>query len=320
MSPSRPHSLRKRQSLQLVDLESRVNQLAQENRQLQEARTRAERIAQDASTEKESHAITVRNATDAVAQRDLQIREKDEQIQELREELEITQNEVARLAQEHARLSEHNRGLAESVTDERFTSLQSEHDNAHSQWQTTLVALAALQAKHKTMEHGMEQIVRDEIEKATADQAREIGRLQAELDASMAHVEELQKQLLAARQADDDFLAVKDEDYFEGACEQLCSHIQQWVLRFSKFSDSRQCRLSSDIKDKKIEDRLDDTILDGSDVDALLNDRIKRRDIFMSITVSMIWEYIFTRYLFGLDQSQRQTLKKLEKNLSEIGK
>jgi hypothetical protein len=95
--------------------------------------------------------------------------------------------------------------------------------------------------------------------------------------------------------------------------------VQQWVLRFSKFSDSRQCRLSSEIKDKKIEDRLDDAILDGSDVDALLNDRVKRRDIFMSIVMSMIWEYIFTRYLFGLDQSQRSTLKKLEKNLTEIG-
>ena len=91
------------------------------------------------------------------------------------------------------------------------------------------------------------------------------------------------------------------------------------MLRFSKFSDTRPCRLSVDIKDRKIEDRLDDAVLDGSDVDSLLADRVKRRDVFMSMTMSMLWEYIFTRYMFGLDQGQRQKLKLVEKQISEVG-
>jgi hypothetical protein len=33
----------------------------------------------------------------------------------------------------------------------------------------------------------------------------------------------------------------------------------------------------------------------------------------------MIWEYVFTRYLFGMDREQRQKLKSLEKTLSEVG-
>jgi hypothetical protein len=35
--------------------------------------------------------------------------------------------------------------------------------------------------------------------------------------------------------------------------------------------------------------------------------------------MAMIWEYIFARYLFGMDREQRQKLKSLEKQLSEIG-
>jgi hypothetical protein len=73
------------------------------------------------------------------------------------------------------------------------------------------------------------------------------------------------------------------------------------------------------VKDDRIETRLDDAILDGSDVDMLLADRIKRRDVFMSLVMSIIWEHVFTRYLFGMDQEQRQKLKSLQKTLTEVG-
>jgi hypothetical protein len=91
------------------------------------------------------------------------------------------------------------------------------------------------------------------------------------------------------------------------------------VLRFSKFSDMRACRLTSEINDEKTIDRLDNAVLDGSDVDRYLSDRVKRRDIFMSMTMNMIWEFVFTRYLFGMDREQRQKLKSLEKMLTEVG-
>jgi len=81
----------------------------------------------------------------------------------------------------------------------------------------------------------------------------------------------------------------------------------------------RACRLTSEINNDKTIDRLDNAILDGSDVDNYLADRIKRRDVFMSMTMTMVWEFVFTRYLFGMDRAQRQKLKSLEKLLSEVG-
>lgn len=149
------------------------------------------------------------------------------------------------------------------------------------------------------------------------------------LASAREQIKGLQKQILASKKPGESFLTIRDEDYFDSACQQLCQHVQQWVLRFSKFSDTRACRLSSDIQAdarldaatrEKIDKRLDNAILDGSDVDSLLADRVKRRDVFMSIVMSMIWEYVFTRYLFGMDREQRQKLKSLEKTLSEVGK
>jgi hypothetical protein len=139
-----------------------------------------------------------------------------------------------------------------------------------------------------------------------------------ELDAANEQIRTLQRQILSAK-SNSDFLVIRDEDYFDAACQQLYQHVQQWVLRFSKFSDMRVCRFSSEIPDDKIIDRLDNVILDGSDVDSYLSDRVKRRDVFMSVVVSMIWEYIFVKYLFGMDRQQRSMLKSLESLLLEVG-
>jgi chromosome segregation ATPase len=316
MSP-RPQSLRKRQSSHILDLQSRVEQLQSDNRSLHDARSQAEQAALDAASTRDAHANTIRNAEQAVAERDVNIREKDEHIRELRENVESLQNEVDRLAQENAQLTEENHGIASSA--QEYTNLKSEHETTHKRWQDALIAIAALKAQHTHMNGKMESMVREEISKATVDQEREIERLQSELDASMEQVKALQQQLLSSKQSNESFLALRDEDYFDAACQQLCQHVQQWVLRFSKFSDNKLCRLSSEIKDDTIINRLDDAILDGSDVDDMLRDRVKRRDVFMSIVMSLLWEHIFTRYLFGLDQSQRQKLKSVEKQLMEIG-
>jgi hypothetical protein len=102
-------------------------------------------------------------------------------------------------------------------------------------------------------------------------------------------------------------------------CQHLFDGVSQWVLRFSKFSDMRASRLSSEIKNERVIDKLDNSVLDGSDVDTYLNDRVRRRDIFTSMVMVMIWEFVFTRYLFGMDREQRQILKSLEKQLSDNG-
>ncbi len=306
--------MRKRQSIHIIDLETRVERLVSENRELHDARARAEQGAQAVMHQRE---INEREVAEAVAARDAQIREKDAEIVRIKVALESVQHEVARLNQVNQSLADSSRALSPE-SDSRYAALQAESAHAHQQWQESAKALDELRQQHAQMSAGMEDIVRDEIASALEDRNAEIHRLQDELETAMERIRSLQQQILASKQGDD-FLSVRDEDYFDSACQQLCQHVQQWVVRFSKFSDTRACRLSSEIADERIEARLDNAILDGSDVDMLLADRVRRRDVFMSVVMTMVWEYVFTRYLFGMDREQRQMLKSLEKTLTEIG-
>jgi hypothetical protein len=303
--------------MHIMDLETRLDQVVVENRMLQEAKAKAEKAMQDVSQDREVHTNTIRQATEAVAARDLSIQEKDTLISQLRNTLDQLQTEVHRLTEENAQLAVQRQEL-EATANQRHESLQTENAHAHAQWQTSTRELEELKSQHQTMSSGMEQIVRDEITDALEGKDAEIQRLQEELEKAMEQIKTLQGEILSNKQGES-FLNVRDEDWFDSACQQLCQHVQQWVIRFSKFSDSKMCRLSSDIRDDKIRDRLDDAVLDGSDVDLLLGDRTKRRDVFMSVVMSMIWEYVFTRYLFGMDREQRQKLKTLEKTLTEVG-
>ncbi|KAK6068174.1 hypothetical protein SCUP234_11256 [Seiridium cupressi] len=275
-SPTRPHSMRRRQSMQVLELESRVEQLVAENRMLADARLQA-----DANGNQRA-AIT--------------INERDALIEQLRSSLEEYKREVERLKEVNEGLHSANAQLA-TQQNERYSHLQLQHASASSELE------------------GM----RSSLDKSLQDKDAEIEQLRNELEATRQQVRAMQQQILASKPADADFLRLKDEDHFDHRCQQLCAHVQQWVLRFSKFSDMRASRLTSEINDVKIVDKLDNTVLDGSDVDDYLSDRVKRRDIFMSMTMHMIWEYVFTRYLFGMDREQRQKLKTLEKLLSDVG-
>jgi len=292
-SPTRPHSMRRRQSMQVLDLESKVEQLIAENRMLAEAKVQAEQTL--AST---SHAST-------------SLIEKDAEIDSLKRTLDWLQNEVTRLTQVNEGLNSAHIELGRQHND-RYGALESQHAQATRDLQEVRDA-------HDSLSAGMEGIVRNQVQGAVQEKDQEIAQLRAELDAAKEQIREMQRHILASKANEVDFLTVRDEDYFDNACQSLCQHVQQWVLRFSKFSDMRACRLSSEINNEKTLDRLDNAILDGSDVDTYLADRIKRRDVFMSMTMNMVWEFIFTRYLFGMDREQRQKLKSLEKTLSEVG-
>jgi len=277
--------MRRRQSMQVLDLESRVEQLAAENRMLAEFKAQAERTLQ--SSQHASSSLV----------------EKDAEIDSLKRSLEWLQNEVSRLTEANDGLASANVTLARQHGD-RYGMLESQHS------QTTRELEEAREA-HNNLSADVEGVVQDK------DQ--EIAQLRAELEAVKERIRAMQRQILASKASDSEFLTIRDEDYFDNACQQLCQHVQQWVLRFSKFSDMRACRLTSEINNDKTIDRLDNAILDGSDVDSYLADRIKRRDVFMSMTMTMVWEFVFTRYLFGMDREQRQKLKSLEKTLSEVG-
>ena len=305
--------MRKRQSMQILDLESRLDQLVSENRLLQEAKSRAERNLDDTSQDSKKQGNALR---EAIETRDLYLRQKDDELRELRQILEGFQSQVSQLTEVNETLTA-SRSL-DSEHEQRYNQLEAEHAHTREQWQQSTRELDELRQQHANLSGGMEAIVKHEIEVAVEARNAELRQVRDELDAAKEQVRALQQQILASR-SKDDFIIQRDEDYFDGQCQKLCQHVQQWVLRFSKFSDMKACFLASEIADEKIVDRMENAILDGSDVDNYLSDRIKRRDVFMSVVMTMIWEYIFTRYLFGMDREQRQKLKSLEKTLSEVG-
>jgi hypothetical protein len=341
MSPTRPPSVRKRQSILIMDLQTQIDQLAANNSSLENAKARVEETLQAAQYQRQIDEQVVAEAAEA---RDREIRQRDIDIAQLKDTLHRLREEIARLNELNNTLSEANRNLIRDTNEryaqlqaegqlvqqqnERYAELQAEGQLVQQQWQTSQRELEQLRAQHEQLARGVEGAVRDEIGIALDDRNAEIDRLNAELALAKEEIKTLQKQILASKKPSESFLTIRDEDYFDSACQQLCQHVQQWVLRFSKFSDTRPCRLSSEIAQdtridtatrQKIDTRLDNAILDGSDVDSLLADRVKRRDVFMSVVMTMIWEYVFTRYLFGMDREQRQKLKSLEKTLSEVG-
>ncbi|KXL43986.1 hypothetical protein M433DRAFT_68832 [Acidomyces richmondensis BFW] len=293
--------------MHIVELESRLDQLVAENKALQDAKIEAER----------GHGVrNGDNAQDALAARDRQLQEKDFEINQIKASLESMREELDRLREVNNGLTQANRNLVDDMNG-RYATLQQEHAHAHEQWQQASRDLESLRQEHGRLTNGMKDAIEAEIATALATKNAEILRLREQLDIASEQIRALQVQIQSSRA--NDFLTIRDEDYFDGACQKLCQHVQQWVLRFSKLSDNRICRLSMDLKDEKLEARLDNAILDGSDVDKLLADRVRRRDVFMSVVMTMVWEYVFTRYLFGMDREQRQKLKALEKTLAEVG-
>ncbi|KKK15053.1 hypothetical protein ARAM_006823 [Aspergillus rambellii] len=299
-SPSRPPSIRHRRSMQhLQELEFRLDQLISENRALSAARDAAEGKLRNAS-------LARRKSDHALNSRDADLRDRESELEQLKKSVEWFQNEVTRLTEENKGLSTTNAGLiaahAVEIQDTRQTSSRE---------------LEELRSQNERLSSDLHGRIKQEIETALAQKNTELRRLREELESARDKVKELQQQIAASMQ--DNVIAFRDEEYFSAASQKLCGHVQQWVLRFSKHSDHRRCRKLMELQDEKIADRFDNAILDGSDTDSYLSDRVRRRDVFMSVVMTMVWEFIFTRYLFGMDREQRQKLKSLEKQLIEVG-
>ncbi|EZF10576.1 hypothetical protein H112_08155 [Trichophyton rubrum D6] len=306
LSPTRPPSVRRRRSLQrLQELETRLDQLVSENRLLGSSKAAAEKAI-------ESHAVAQRQHARALEARDQTIQNKELEIQQLQKSSDWLKKEITRLTEVNEGLAAANASYAAS------RGLDGgDKSNYKEEWEKSQRELEKVRAQYAQLSSGLEQMVKHEVGTALADKDAEIQLLRDNLADAQDKIKELQEQIQAS--AKDDILVFHDEDYFDNACQKLCQHVQQWVLRFSKFSDMRVCRTTSVLRDEKIVDRFENAILDGTDVDTYLSDRVGRRDVFMSVAMTMMWEYIFTRYLFGMDREQRQKLKTLEKHLSEVG-
>ena len=308
-SPVRPPSITKRRSMQQIqDLQARVDQLASDNRMLAEAKIVAERHLEEFHLDRNRAEYATE---EALREAELKVQERDEEIEKLKVEVEV-------MAAQHDEQSRSmGAGTAAGLAGAAGLAAGA---MAGGSWEEDKQELEDLRSQHRELSTGVDEIVRREVDSAVAEKTVEIERLQNDLTLAKQRIKELQSQILRERsQAGDSIITFRDEDYFDQKCQELCQHVQGWVLRFSKFSDSRVCRSTSDVRDEKVVDRFDNAILDGSDVDVYLGDRVKRRDVFMSVVMTMIWEYVFTRYLFGMDRDQRQKLKQLEKNLGEVG-
>ena len=304
--------MRRRQSMQILDLETRLDQLQSENRLLHDAKNRAERNLDEAAHD---HSQKTRALDEAIQTRDLYLRQKSEELEQLKQTLQGLQGEVSRLAEANESLS--SLRDVDSNYEQRYRDLETEHATSRQLWESRTREFDELRSKHASLSGNMEALVAHEVDLALQSKDAEVRQLREELDATKEQVRALQKQILAARK-DDDMLVDRDEDYFENECEQLCRHVKAWVMRFSKFSDHKKCRKLDEVRDETIADRFDNAMLDGSDVNVYLADRVKRRDVFMSVVMFMVWEYIFKRYLFGMDKEHRQKLKVLEKTISEV--
>lgn len=309
-SPTRPSSIRRRQSMQILDLETRLDQLVSENRSLLDAKNRAERNLDTSSQDSQQETQALQ---EALQLRNQYLQQKDEELVALKHTLQVLQNQVTNLG-------EASRGLDSNDNDwqQRYVELENDHSATRGQLLDQSEELEQLKNKHTSLSGGMEAIIANEVRLALQSKDVELNQIRSELEYAKQQVRALQQEILVARRGDEDSIDL-DEDYFEEKCEELCKHVQSFILRYSKFSDMRICRRLDEVSDEEITDRFDNAILDGTDVDEYLEDRIQRRDVFMSVVMSIMWNYIFTRYLFGMDREQRSKLKSLEKTLTEVG-
>ncbi|GLA14302.1 hypothetical protein AnigIFM62618_000678 [Aspergillus niger] len=111
-------------------------------------------------------------------------------------------------------------------------------------------------------------------------------------------------------------LVIYDEDDFQHSLATLFGKCSRWVSMLLEHSNHAPC-LSLGELNEHIADRFRNAILDGSDVDGLLANPLYRKNTFISVTITMVWEFIFTRYLFGLERRIRSAIKRLEKELSQ---
>lgn len=307
MSPTRPPSMRKRQSMQFADLEQRFEQLAADHRSLTSAKSAADRRLEEQARD---HSQQRQTYEDAVQEHKSYLLEKDAELSRLHDILDGFKRQVSELTSVNEELQT-SRGLdPDRVGDQSFQILAGQHD-------TTKRELEGLREQHTRLAKDHEDILEREIEAVRQEKDYELQQLQEELESAKEQVKSLQQQILASR-SDEDYIE-HDEDYFESKCTALCQQVQQWVLRFSKFSDSHACRLVGELKDDTLADLFDDAILDGTEVDEYLQDRIKRRDVLMSVVMSRIFDFVFRRYLFGLDREHRKKLKDLDATLTEVG-
>lgn len=115
------------------------------------------------------------------------------------------------------------------------------------------------------------------------------------------------------------YLGTKDLCHFSSSCRQLLDLLRIWCDQFSRFSAGRTCVPITQISDEASRDHVEDVMLDDRGVRRMLEDEKSRSEVFVAIAMRVIWEQVFSRFLFGLGHGEVEKLLSLEKTLAQCG-
>lgn len=284
-SPTRPHSMRRKQSMQLLDMQAQMAAMAEEL----------------AAARQEKAVI-------------LQAKEAAERnLDEARRE--------AGKAQQYKAQAEEVRGLLESMTlkntdlTRQTLDLQAQLEERDNSAQATIAAAVTTAIADKEQELVQ---LRQRAERLSHDWSgdeREIEELEQIIATQKLEIASLKQSRTTSSAVDGpDYLAeyARDDAYFEQSCQKLFRGVWRWIHAFS----DRRKHSVSDLEDiRSLEDpRIYAWLKDAftGNPSSYLGDLDKRRPILMAFTMSLFHHYIFSKHFFGLTKDQEEASKVLE--------
>lgn len=336
---NKPASLRKRQSLQVLDLENQVFKLTTENTELEHQKAQL-------TEESNRYRRQVTELDDSLDKQKELLAKRDRELLELQESVAFYRKEVTRLSEANDSLGATNNTIQDAFKKdiaqinkkydrkrEQLIQLSKEHTELSKEHSELSKEHSELQKQYSDLQGGMEKIIRQEIKVAIQDKDAEIDKLKDELGKARLQVKRLQKEGLAAaaeaaqqiahaqetgKKEVNKYLNLKPEEYFPTAWKDFTDSILSWCGKFSRGSE-RSCLSLHRIADEWVRDRVEVVMLDDAGVRRLLKDKTKREVVLAAVVMRIIREAVFTRYLFGLTAEERQKLNGLERHLTESG-
>ena len=317
--------MRKRQSLQLLDLENQVFKLTTENTELGHQNTQL-------FEESKRYKRQVTELDDSLEKQKELLAKRDRELLELQESVAFYRKEVTRLSEANDSLAATNNTIQDAFKKD-IAQINKKYDRKREHLIHLSKEHSDLQKQYSDLQSGMEKIIRQEIKVAIQDKDAEIDKLKSELGNARLMVEKLQKEALTAaaetaqqitnaqeagKKEVNKYLNLKPEEYFPTAWKDFTDAILSWCGKFSRGSE-RSCLSLHRIADEWVRDRVEVVMLDDTGVRRLLKDKAKREIVLAAVVMRIIREAVFTRYLFGLTAEERQKLNGLERHLAESG-
>ena len=282
-SPTRPHSMRRKQSMQLLDMQAQMAAMAeelaaarQEKAVILQAKEAAERNLDEARRE---------------AGKAQQYKAQAEEVRGLLESMTLKNTDLTRQTLDlQAQLEERDNSAQATIAAAVAAAIASKEDE-----------LVQLRQRAERLSHdwsGDEREI-EELEQIIANQKLEIASL---------------KQSRPTSSNGPDYLAEysRDDAYFEQSCQKLFRGVWRWIHAFS----DRRKHSVSDLEDiKSLEDpRIYQWMKDAftGNPSSYLADFDKRRLILISLTMSLFHHYIFSKHFFGLTKDQEEASTVLE--------